>query len=181
MQATQTDSVRSTEKQETTELQITDNERDAGLSQADTRAADENTNPYSKTTDSLSNPDPVFSHPVDSAPTERASTSSPESSITAIDPDTTNRLPDEEQKTNTPPTRVIVTLHRSPDPSFDIDLLKRLETATTTNRGETPLDLDVIKPDGSVTRLLWHHRVDPSDALLTDLTHQFGADAVQTT
>ena len=173
-------SVGSTETQETTEQQITGNERDTDPSQADTKAVAENTNQSSTTTDSLGKPESVFSHTMDSDPTEHAAIGSPESKIPTIDPHTTNRLPDEEPKTNTPPTRVIVTLHRSPDPSFDIDLLKRLEAATTTNRGKTPLDLHVIKPDGSVTRLLWQHRVDPSDALLTDLTNQFGADAVQT-
>ena len=180
MKPIQRHSVGSTETQETTEQQITGNERDTDPSQADTKAVAENTNQSSTTTDSLGKPESVFSHTMDSDPTEHAAIGSPESKIPTIDPHTTNRLPDEEPKTNTPPTRVIVTLHRSPDPSFDIDLLKRLEAATTTNRGKTPLDLHVIKPDGSVTRLLWQHRVDPSDALLTDLTNQFGADAVQT-
>ena len=77
-----------------------------------------------------------------------------------------------------PPSRVIVTLRRSPDPSFDLDLLKRLNAAVTSNEGPTPLHLHIVKTDGSVARLRWPKTVQPNDALLGELSAQFGKDSI---
>ena len=77
-----------------------------------------------------------------------------------------------------PPSCVIVTLRRSPDPSFDLDLLKRLDAAATSNAGPTPLHLHIVKTDGSVARLRWSKTVQPDDALLGELNAQFGKDSV---
>ena len=76
------------------------------------------------------------------------------------------------------PDRVIVTLRRSPDPSFDLDLLKRLNAAVTSNEGPTPLQLHVVKTDGSVARLRWPNTVQPGESLLGELRAQFGKDSV---
>ena len=76
------------------------------------------------------------------------------------------------------PARVVVTLRRSPDPSFDLDLLKRLNAAATSNEGPTPLHLHVVKTDGSVARLRWPKTVQPDDTLLAELSAQFGKDSV---
>ena len=76
------------------------------------------------------------------------------------------------------PDCVIVTLRRSPDPSFDLDLLKRLDAAVTSNEGPTPLHLHVVKTDGSTARLRWSKTVQPDDALLGELSAQFGKDSV---
>ena len=78
----------------------------------------------------------------------------------------------------TPPSRVIVTLRRSPDPSFDLDLLKRLNAAVTANEGPTPLHLHVVKTDGSTARLRWPKTIQPDEALLGELSAQFGKDCV---
>ena len=77
-----------------------------------------------------------------------------------------------------PPTCVIVTLRRSPDPSFDLDLLKRLNAAVTSNEGPTPLHLHIVKTDGSTARLRWPKTVQPHDTLLAELSAQFGKDSV---
>ena len=61
-----------------------------------------------------------------------------------------------------PPTCVIVTLRRSPDPSFDLDLLKRLNAAVTSNEGPTPLHLHIVKTDGSTARLRWPKPSNPT-------------------
>ena len=76
------------------------------------------------------------------------------------------------------PALVVVTLRRSPDPSFDLDLLKRLNAAATSNEGPTPLHLHVVKTDGSVARLRWPKTVQPDDTLLAELSAQFGKDSV---
>ena len=76
------------------------------------------------------------------------------------------------------PARVVVTLRRSPDPSFDLDLLKRLDAAVASNEGPTPLHLHVVKTDGSVARLRWSRTVQPDDTLLGELSAQFGKDSV---
>ncbi|MDE2769433.1 MAG: DNA polymerase III subunit alpha [Chloroflexota bacterium] len=76
------------------------------------------------------------------------------------------------------PNRVIVTLRRSPDPSFDLDLLKRLDAATTSNEGRIPLHLHIVKTDGSIARLRWSRDVQPDDTLLAELSAQFGKDSV---
>ncbi|MDE2902301.1 MAG: DNA polymerase III subunit alpha, partial [Chloroflexota bacterium] len=76
------------------------------------------------------------------------------------------------------PDCVVVTLRRSPDPSFDLDLLKRLNAAVTSNEGPTPLHLHIVKTDGSVARLRWSRTVQPDDSLLGELTAQFGKDSV---
>ena len=76
------------------------------------------------------------------------------------------------------PNRVIVTLRRSPDPSFDLDLLKRLDAATTSNEGRVPLHLHIVKTDGSIARLRWSRDVQPDDTLLAELSAQFGKDSV---
>ena len=73
---------------------------------------------------------------------------------------------------------MIVTLRRSPDPSFDLDLLKRLDAAVASNEGPTPLHLHVVKTDGSVARLRWSRTVQPDDTLLGELSAQFGKDSV---
>ena len=78
----------------------------------------------------------------------------------------------------TPPSYVIVTLRRSPDPSFDLDLLKRLDAAASANQGPTPLQLHVVKTDGSIARLRWSKTVQPNDTLLAELSAQFGKDSV---
>ena len=77
-----------------------------------------------------------------------------------------------------PPSLVIVTLRRSPDPSFDLDLLKRLNAAVISNEGPTPLHLHVVKTDGSVARLRWPNTVQPDESLLGELSAQFGKDSV---
>ncbi len=77
-----------------------------------------------------------------------------------------------------PPTCVIVTLRRSPDPSFDLDLLKRLNAAVTSNEGPTPLHLHIVKTDGSTARLRWPKTVQPHDTLLAQLSAQFGKDSI---
>ncbi len=77
-----------------------------------------------------------------------------------------------------PPSCVIVTLRRSPDPSFDLDLLKRLNAAVTSNEGPTPLHLHIVKTDGSTARLCWPKTVQPNDALLGELSAQFGKDSI---
>lgn len=77
-----------------------------------------------------------------------------------------------------PPARVVVTLRRSPDPSFDLDLLKRLDAAVAANEGPTPLHLHVVKTDGSVARLRWPNTVQPGESLLGELSAQFGKDSV---
>jgi len=76
------------------------------------------------------------------------------------------------------PNRVVVTLRRSPDPSFDLDLLKRLNAAVTYNQGPTPLHLHVVKTDGSVSRLRWPKTVRPDESLLEELSAQFGKDSI---
>ena len=73
---------------------------------------------------------------------------------------------------------MIVTLRRSPDPSFDLDLLKRLNAAVTSNEGPTPLHLHIVKTDGSTARLCWPKTVQPNDALLGELSAQFGKDSI---
>ncbi|MYD94413.1 MAG: hypothetical protein F4Y02_12145 [Chloroflexi bacterium] len=73
---------------------------------------------------------------------------------------------------------MVVTLRRSPDPSFDLDLLKRLDAAVTSNEGPTPLHLHVVKTDGSVVRLRWPNTVQPGESLLGELSAQFGKDSV---
>ena len=80
-----------------------------------------------------------------------------------------------------PPSLVIVTLRRSPDPSFDLDLLKRLNAAVTSNEGPTPLHLHIVKTDGSTARLRWPKTVQPNDTLLAQLSAQFGKDSVAVT
>ena len=80
-----------------------------------------------------------------------------------------------------PPSCVIVTLRRSPDPSFDLDLLKRLNAAVTSNEGPTPLHLHIVKTDGSTARLCWPKTVQPDDALLGELSAQFGKDSIAVT
>ena len=77
-----------------------------------------------------------------------------------------------------PPTCVIVTLRRSPDPSFDLDLLKRLNAAVTSNEGPTPLHLHIVKTDGSTARLRWPKTIQPAESLLGELSAQFGKDSV---
>ena len=77
-----------------------------------------------------------------------------------------------------PPSLVVVTLRRSPDPSFDLDLLKRLNAAVTSNEGQTPLHLHVVKTDGSTARLRWPNTVQPDESLLGELSAQFGKDCV---
>ncbi|MCY3748663.1 MAG: DNA polymerase III subunit alpha [Chloroflexi bacterium] len=76
------------------------------------------------------------------------------------------------------PARVVVTLRRSPDPSFDLDLLKRLNAAVISNEGPTPLHLHIVKTDGSVARLRWPNTVQPGESLLGELSAQFGKDSV---
>ncbi len=78
-----------------------------------------------------------------------------------------------------PPDLVLVTLRRSPDPSFDIDLLKRLDAAVTAHQGGTPLHLEIVKTDGEAARLRWRTGVQPDAELLGELSAQFGQDAVQ--
>ena len=73
---------------------------------------------------------------------------------------------------------MIVTLRRSPDPSFDLDLLKRLDAAAASHGGPTPLHLHVVKTDGSVARLRWSKTVQPDETLLGQLSAQFGKDSV---
>ena len=73
---------------------------------------------------------------------------------------------------------MIVTLRRSPDPSFDLDLLKRLNAAVTSNEGPTPLHLHIVKTDGSTARLRWSKSVQPNDILLAELSAQFGKDSI---
>ena len=73
---------------------------------------------------------------------------------------------------------MIVTLRRSPDPSFDLDLLKRLNAAVTSNEGPTPLHLHIVKTDGSTARLRWPKTVQPNDTLLGELSAQFGKDSI---
>ena len=77
------------------------------------------------------------------------------------------------------PSRVVVTLRRSPDPSFDLDLLKRLDAAATSHEGQTPLHLHVVKTDGSIVRLRWSKAVQPDETLLGQLSAQFGKDCVK--
>ena len=77
-----------------------------------------------------------------------------------------------------PPSLVVVTLRRSPDPSFDLDLLKRLHAAVTSNEGPTPLHLHIVKTDGSTARLRWPNTVQPDESLLGELSAQFGKDSV---
>ena len=77
-----------------------------------------------------------------------------------------------------PPSHVIVTLRRSPDPSFDLDLLKRLDAAAASNEGPTPLHLHIVKTDGSIARLRWSKTVQPDESLLGELNAQFGKDSV---
>ena len=76
------------------------------------------------------------------------------------------------------PSRVVVTLRRSPDPSFDLDLLKRLDAAATANEGPTPLHLHIVKTDGSIARLRWSKTIQPDESLLGELGAQFGKDSV---
>ena len=87
-----------------------------------------------------------------------------------------------ESTSNEPPQadhpRLILRLRRTPDPAFDIDLLKRLDAAAKQEPGETDLELDVVKTDGSVARLRWPDRVNAGDRLRTALAREFGDDAV---
>lgn len=100
-------------------------------------------------------------------------------SDSSADPDTATHS---ESTSNEPPRtdhpRLILRLRRTPDPAFDIDLLKRLDTAVKQEPGETDLELDVVKTDGSVARLRWPDRVNAGDRLRTALAREFGDDAV---
>jgi DNA polymerase-3 subunit alpha len=100
-------------------------------------------------------------------------------SDSSADPDTATHS---ESTSNEPPRtdhpRLILRLRRTPDPAFDIDLLKRLDAAAKQEPGETDLELDVVKTDGSVARLRWPDRVNAGDRLRTALAREFGDDAV---
>ena len=74
--------------------------------------------------------------------------------------------------------RIVLTLRRTPDPAFDIDLLRRLDAAAKQEPGEAQLELDVVKTDGSVARLCWPDRVNAGDRLRTALAREFGDDSV---
>ena len=73
---------------------------------------------------------------------------------------------------------VVVLLRRSPDPSFDLDLLRRLDEAAGRHAGDLPLELHVLREPNEATRLRWPRTVDPSDALLEQLARAFGEDSV---
>ena len=73
---------------------------------------------------------------------------------------------------------VVVLLRRSPDPSFDLDLLRRLDEAAGRHVGDLPLELHVLREPNEATRLRWPRTVDPSDALLEQLARAFGEDSV---
>ena len=118
--------------------------------------------------------------PTNLGPTQQPADTGPSDS--SVDPDTTTHS---NSASNDPPRtahpRIILTLRRTPDPAFDIDLLKRLDAAAKQEPGETDLVLAVVKTDGSVARLHWPDRVNASDRLRTALAREFGDDAVTVT
>ena len=77
-----------------------------------------------------------------------------------------------------PPARIIVTLHRSPDPAHDLDLLRRLSQAAERRRGDVPLDLHIARGNADTTRLRWPQGVDGSEGLVGELRREFGEDGV---
>jgi len=118
--------------------------------------------------------------PTNLGPTQQPVDTGPSDS--SVDPDTTTHSDSaSNDPPRTAPPRIILTLRRTPDPAFDIDLLKRLDAAAKQEPGETDLVLAVVKTDGSVARLHWPDRVNASDRLRTALAREFGDDAVTVT